>query len=124
MITLVMKTLELPMSTRPPSHSVMATPGGSQKPEMTPNLARARMRLSTRLLLRVDGGFEAVLGTLLVLSPATGLYTALELPTPATTAVVIALGLLLLPLFPILWLAARAPQRWFVQTLATANGVS
>src|SRR5262245_15076146 len=99
------------MSFHRPSRS--ASPG---------DLDRAGMLPSARFLLRIDGGFEAVLGALLILSPATGLYSALSLPNPATKPVVIVCGLLLLPLFPILWRAARAPQRRFVLALAAANG--
>jgi hypothetical protein len=78
--------------------------------------------MTVRLLLRVDGVFETVLGALLVLSPATGLLSALNLPNPATETVVVVFGLLLLPLLPILWLASRAPQRRLVLMLAVANG--
>jgi hypothetical protein len=75
-----------------------------------------------RLLLRRDGVFEAVLGALLILSPATGLYATLDLPQPATRLVLVVCGLLLLPLLPILWRAARAPRRRFVLLVAAANG--
>ena len=78
--------------------------------------------MTSRLLLRVDGVFETVLGALLVLSPATGLFSALNLPNPATEPVVVVFGLLLLPMLPVLWLASRAPQRQFVLLLAMANG--
>jgi hypothetical protein len=75
-----------------------------------------------RVLLRLDGGFEAVLGLCLALSPVNGLSSALQLPTPATMPVVVVVGLLLLPLLPILWSFSRAPRRQFVLALAAANG--
>jgi hypothetical protein len=70
----------------------------------------------------MDGGFEAALGVLLILSPATRLYTALSLPDPATQPVVVVVGLLLVPLLPVLWLASRAPRRRMLLALAGANG--
>jgi hypothetical protein len=79
-------------------------------------LARAR------LMLRLDGGFEAVLGLCLALSPVLGLSSALQLPAPATEPVVVLVGLLLLPLLPILWTFSRAPRRRLVLALAAANG--
>jgi len=112
------------MSTRPPSHSASPTSNRSQRLQTTGHPDRAGTLPSARLLLRVDGGFEAVLGVVLILSPATGLYRALNLPNPATKPVLIVCGLLLLPLFPILWRVARAPQRHFVLALAAANGVA
>ena len=112
------------MSTHLPNRSASPASNGSQRSETSGSLDRSGSLPSARLLLRIDGGFEAVLGALLILSPATGLYTALNLPNPASEPVVIVCGLLLLPLFPILWRAARAPQRHFVLALAAANGVA
>jgi O-antigen/teichoic acid export membrane protein len=75
-----------------------------------------------RLLLRADGLFEGMLGLLLISSPLTGLAGALDLPDPARTPVLVALGVLLLPVLPILWTASRAPGRQLIFTLAVANG--
>ena len=110
------------MSTRLPDSSAPAAPSEAQRPAMTDGMSRAGWISRARLLLRIDGVFEALLGALLALSPATGLYTALNLPNPASKPVVIGVGLLLLPLLPILWLASRAPQRKLVLALAGANG--
>src|SRR5262249_24312500 len=110
------------MSNHPANRSVSPGSDRSQWPEAPGNLDRAGTLPSARLLLRADGGFEVMLGAFLMLSPATGLYSALSLPYPATRPVVIVCGLLLLPLSPILWRAARAPQRGFVLALAAANG--
>lgn len=76
----------------------------------------------SRLLLRIDGTFEALLGALLILSPITGLYTKLNLPAPAWKPLVVGFGLLLLPLLPLLWLISRAPRRELMLALAGANG--
>jgi hypothetical protein len=82
----------------------------------------AAATVRARLLLRLDGVFEAVLGLCLVLSPVIGLYSAFQLPAPATKPVVVVVGLLLLPLLPILWRSSRAPRRQLVLALAAANG--
>lgn len=85
-------------------------------------MAAAAASSHSRLLLRLDGAFEGVLGLCLVLSPVTGLYSSLQLPAPETQPVVVIVGLLLLPLLPILWKSARVPRRQFVLALAAANG--
>jgi hypothetical protein len=77
-----------------------------------------------RLVLRIDALFEGVLGAALATSPLTGLYGALRLPAPALEPVVIAVGILLLPLLPLLWRVGRAPRSSFVRALAAANGVT
>jgi hypothetical protein len=82
-----------------------------------------RVGMSARLLLRVDGVFEAVLGLVLLASPITGLYAALALPSPAVKPVVVGLGILLVPLLPVLWLQSRDPRRQQVLGLATGNGL-
>jgi hypothetical protein len=79
---------------------------------------------SAGLVLRIDALFEGVLGVLLATSPLTGLSSALHLPPPAVEPVVIALGILLLPLLPLLWRAGRAPRGQFVRALAAANGTT
>jgi hypothetical protein len=76
-----------------------------------------------RLLIRLDGAFEAVLGVLLAVSPVTGFYGALDLPNPATKPIVVVFGLLLVPLLPVLWLISMNPERRQVCALAVANGV-
>jgi hypothetical protein len=101
------------MSKRPMNHSASSA---------SDSLGRAGALTDSRFLLRIDGSFEALLGLLLILSPATGLYTALDLPVPATKLVVVIAGLLLIPLLPILWRASRASRREFVLALAAANG--
>jgi hypothetical protein len=110
------------MSTR---HSTGAAPpssAGSERLETPVNPNRIATRPGTRLLLGVDGVFEALLGVLLVLSPVTGLYSALQLPHPAARPVVVGFGLLLLPLLPILWRDSRSPRRPLVLALAGVNG--
>jgi hypothetical protein len=82
-----------------------------------------RVGMSARLLLRVDGVFEAVLGLVLLASPITGLYAALALPSPAVKPVVVGLGILLVPLLPVLWLQSRDPRRQQVLGLAAGNGL-
>lgn len=107
------------MSRRSPNGSAMsdakenlvARPWGQDS--ATPN---------ARLLLRLDGVFEGLLGAILVVSPFVGLYDALALPEPASRPVVLIVGLLLLPLLPVLWRASHAPRRSFVRALAIANG--
>ena len=79
---------------------------------------------SARLVLRIDALFEGVLGAALATSPLTGLYSALHLPAPAVEPVVIAVGILLLPLLPLLWRAGRAARGQFLRALAAANGVT
>lgn len=86
--------------------------------------SHARWVRRVRLLLRVDGAFEALLGALLLLSPLTGLYDALELPGPASRPVVVVVGLLLLPLLPLLWRESRAPRQQLLLMVATANGAT
>jgi hypothetical protein len=116
------------MSTHRPHNAAAPTSGGlptqpTPPTQQTPDLlARAGAFPRAPLLLRVDGGFEALLGVLLLLSPATGLYSALDLPHPATQPVVVIVGLLLVPLLPALWLASRAPRRPMMLVLAGANG--
>jgi hypothetical protein len=78
---------------------------------------------SARLLLRIDGAFEAALGLLLIASLATGLSSTLDLPAPAGRPVVAIVGILLVPLLPVLWRASRTPHRPFVLSLAAANGL-
>ena len=106
----------LPDSSRPDSRSEARGPAISAKVNGTRLVAHAR------LLLRIDGGFEALLGALLIISPATGLYGALDLPTPASKPLLIAIGLLLIPLLPILWFVSRTPRRQQLLALAGANG--
>lgn len=110
------------MSTHRPHNGAASTSSGLQTQQTFDTLDRAGAFRRAPLLLRIDGGFEAVLGVLLILSPATGLYTALDLPTPATQPVVVVVGLLLVPLLPVLWLASRAPRRRMLLALAGANG--
>ena len=110
------------VSTPEQGNTAPPTAGGTLESETTGDPSQAGALPGMRLLLRIDGGFEAVLGILLVLSPATGLFTVLNLPNPASRPVVVVFGLLLLPLLPVLWLASRSPRRWFVLALATANG--
>lgn len=81
----------------------------------------ARLR-AARLILRIDGLFEGVLGVLLVLSPITGLASDLALPDPATTPVLVGLGALLLLVCAVLWIASRHPRPQFLRMLAIANG--
>jgi hypothetical protein len=76
-----------------------------------------------RLLLRIDGLFEAALGALLIVSALTGFSSTLGLPFPATDPVLIAAGLLLLPLLPLLWAHSHRPQRSLLRALAVGNGV-
>jgi hypothetical protein len=79
---------------------------------------------SARLILRIDALFEGVLGVVLATSALTGLSSALRLPAPAVEPVMIAVGIVLLPLLPLLWRAGRAPRGAFVRALAVANGVT
>jgi hypothetical protein len=81
------------------------------------------MPSGARVLLRIDGVFEAVLGVFLIGSAVGGGWPALELPVPATRPVMVGVGLLLLPVLPVLWLASRAPRPRMVRLLAAANGV-
>jgi hypothetical protein len=122
MITSEMKTKGLPMNMPFPDPAPNPHAAPSDEPPRQQHRSRSAPRPDARLLLRLDGIFEGALGLLLLLSPATGLYTALALPGPASRPVVVAIGVLLLPLLPILWRAARAPQRAFVLALAGANG--
>jgi hypothetical protein len=110
------------MSAHLPGNSVTPASDESRQLETPSGQNRFVTPPGARLLLRIDAAFEAVLGLLLVLSPATGLYDALSLPNPATQPVVVICGLLLLPLLPILWLASRAPRRQLLVTLATIHG--
>ncbi|HEV8194546.1 MAG TPA: hypothetical protein VGP82_24100 [Ktedonobacterales bacterium] len=109
------------MSSRSPDDSALSTSDPKQSAE---TLDQARTTSGAGLLLRVDGLFEAILGALLILSPFIGLYDALDLPAPAVQPVVVIVGLLLLPLLPMLWRASGGPRREFVRALAIANGVS
>ena len=111
------------MNTRLSSDPALSTGSGSKQSEASDGTISSGMLPRARLLLRLDGGFEAALGLCLVLSPAIGLYSALRLPNPATTPIVVVLGLLLLPLLPVLWSFSHAPRRRFVLALASANGV-
>jgi hypothetical protein len=90
------------VNTRLPDSFRSATPAGAPTTALIDDPDHARWISRARLLLRIDGVFEALLGTLLVVSPATGLYSALNLPTPASKPLLIAFGLLLIPLLPIL----------------------
>lgn len=107
-----------------PSHqatSGTASSSGTAEDGVPHGRSRAAWLPSARLLLRIDGVFEGVLGVLLILSPATGLYAALALPAPALRPVVVVVGVLLLPLLPILWRLSRAPQWRPLLALAGAN---
>jgi hypothetical protein len=106
-----MEMRELTMDTRSAGDPTPPTSAASKKTGPASHPGRAGTLAPARLLLRVDGAFEAVLGVLLVSNPATGLYAALDLPDPATRPVVVIVGLLLLPLLPILWRASRAAAR-------------
>lgn len=74
------------------------------------------------ILLRLDAGFEALLGAFLVGAAATGLYRWLDLPDPASQLALVVFGLLFLSFCPILWLLSRAPRQRLVLELALANG--
>jgi len=100
------------MNALPPATS----PSG--RPSPTASAGRAR------LVIRIDALFEGVLGAALATSLLTGLYSVLHLPAPAVEPIVIAVGILLLPLLPLLWRAGRAPRAPFLRTLAAANGVT
>jgi hypothetical protein len=96
-------------------------------PPPTPSPARATsapVLRAARLVLRVDALFEGLLGLALLTSPLTGLYGALQLPAPAFEPVVIVVGILLLPLLPLLWWWAHSPRRPILRLLAAANGVT
>jgi hypothetical protein len=113
---------EVPMSTRLPDSSRPATHSEAPVPAISDEVNATRGISHARLLLRIDGVFEALLGALLIISPATGLYGTLNLPTPASKPLLIGFGLLLLPLLPILWFVSRAPRRQQMLALAGANG--
>lgn len=110
------------MDTRSPSTLSSPTSAKSQHSDPPRSSYGTRTVSDARLLLRADGLFEAVLGLLLITSPLTGLSGALDLPDPTRTPVLVAFGVLLLPVLPILWAASRAPRRQLVLTLAAANG--
>jgi hypothetical protein len=112
------------VSTHPSQHMPAPSDSGSMRSKRPPELRTAATLARMRASVRIDGIFETVLGAVLATSPATGLFTAMHLPNPATKAVVVIFGLLLLPLLPILWMASRNPQRGFVLTIAAANGMS
>jgi hypothetical protein len=74
--------------------------------------------------LVADGVFEIALGLLLATIPLTGLEHQMRLPPPANTGVIVAAGLLLIPLgATLLALASIAPRR-LVLALAAGNVVS
>lgn len=108
------------MNARPPSSSPTTTPSNANGPRRSP--AGIAAPPSAQVLLRVDGVFEGVVGFVLILSPATGLASALALPARVATPIAIVVGLLLLALFPALWLLARSAQPRLVRALAMANG--
>jgi hypothetical protein len=108
---------------RPPRQATPGTASSSGTAEggVPHGRSRAAWLPSARLLLRIDGVFEGVLGALLILSPATRLYARLAPPAPASQPVVVVVGVLLLPLLPILWRFSRAPQWQPLLALAGAN---
>jgi hypothetical protein len=108
------------MRSRLPDHSTSAA---SDAPVATPDeLGRAYESRRARFLLRIDGVLEGVLGALLILSPVIGHYAALSLPAPASQPILVVVGVLLLPLLPLLWRASHAPQWRPLFALAGANG--
>jgi hypothetical protein len=89
-------------------------PSPSNQPGQTSNSAA---------LLRLDGGFEAVVGLLLLATQVTGLGWLLALPRPLTGPVALIAGLLLILLLPLLWRLSRRPSRRLLLALATANAL-
>jgi peptidoglycan/LPS O-acetylase OafA/YrhL len=113
------------MATYPPDQPapLASSANMAESPRNSETSESAGERYSARLLLQIDGSFEALLGVFLMCSAVTGLHHYLDLPDPpAGPVALVVFGLLFLALGPVLWRLSRAPRPQILLQLAVANG--
>jgi hypothetical protein len=112
------------MSTYPPDQlAPLNSRGNEAKPSRSSETSESAKRYCARLLLRIDGSFEALIGTFLICSAVTGLHHYFGLPDPpAGPVALVVFGLLFLAVSPVLWRLSRTPRRRILLQLAVANG--
>jgi peptidoglycan/LPS O-acetylase OafA/YrhL len=112
------------MATYPPDQPApLASSANMAKSPRNSETSEAAERYCARLLLQIDGSFEALFGAFLVCSAVTGLHRYLDLPDPpAGRVALVVFGLLFLALSPALWRLSRAPRPRILLQLAVANG--
>jgi hypothetical protein len=71
------------------------------------------------LIVKADAAFEALLGVVLIVAGATGALDAADFPHPVGGPLVVAAGVVLLPLALIIWRLPPAPET--LRALALGN---
>jgi hypothetical protein len=71
------------------------------------------------LLVKADATFEALLGVVLIVGVSTGALDAADFPHPVGSPLIVATGVVLLPLALVIWRLPRAPET--LRALALGN---